>query len=489
MPVIFRRSFCTLSLRSSIMLFRTLPQLVSAVAAALVIAAAVFAGGGSPAAAVAADPADAVALAIGFMTSDDAELRAIGLDRLRHGLAGRETTSRVAALLATLPPPRQQELAAALATRGDAAAVPALAALVAMSEQPAVRAAALEALGRLGGGDDVPLLAAWLAKGDPERAAARQALVMLHGVGPRRLIVEAARTGDAALRASFIEILAERGEAGVAGELVPLVRDPDPAVRVAAAKALRTLGGAEAVPALVDMLVAATDKGERQEAERTVVTLSTAAGDGAAATTAFLTRFTAADEPVREALLPVLGRIGGSAALEIVDGLVVDTDPAKRAFGLKALTRWPDATVAARLLSLHESSTDAAERAQFLDALIRIAPQPDNKLDDGSKLDLVRKVMELCERDADRTRLLERANAIRTVETFRFVVPYLDDPKFAEPACLSVVELAHHQKLRDAHKAEFHAALDKVIATTKNPELVERANRYKQGKTWERKKG
>jgi len=26
-----------------------------------------------------------------------------------------------------------------------------------------------------------------------------------------------------------------------------------------------------------------------------------------------------------------------------------------------------------------------------------------------------------------------------------------------------------------------------VIATTKNPEFVERANRYKAGKTWERK--
>ena len=85
--------------------------------------------------------------------------------------------------------------------------------------------------------------------------------------------------------------------------------------------------------------------------------------------------------------------------------------------------------------------------------------------------------------------MLERANAIRIVETLRFVRPYLDDPQLAEPACKSVVELAHHQKLRDPNKAEFVQALDKVIATTKNPELVERANRYKEGKTWERKKG
>jgi hypothetical protein len=70
----------------------------------------------------------------------------------------------------------------------------------------------------------------------------------------------------------------------------------------------------------------------------------------------------------------------------------------------------------------------------------------------------------------------------------RFVVPYLDDPLLAESACLSVVELAHHRNVRDAHKAEFTQALDKVIGTTKNAELLERAERYKNGQTWERKK-
>ncbi|MFM8892601.1 MAG: hypothetical protein ACKOTB_13445, partial [Planctomycetia bacterium] len=113
---------------------------------------------------------------------------------------------------------------------------------------------------------------------------------------------------------------------------------------------------------------------------------------------------------------------------------------------------------------------------------------PENKLDDKQKLDLLGKTMSLCQRDEDRGRVLERANAIRTVETLRFVVPYLDNPALAEPACLSVVELAHHRNLRDAHKEEFMKALDKVIARTKNAELTERAERYKQGQTWERKK-
>ena len=113
---------------------------------------------------------------------------------------------------------------------------------------------------------------------------------------------------------------------------------------------------------------------------------------------------------------------------------------------------------------------------------------PDNKLNDGQKLELVKKTMALCTSDAERARLLERANAIRTFETFQFVVPFLDQQALAAPAGKSVVELAHHQKLRDAHKPAFLAALDKVLATTQDPELVERATRYKEGKTWERKR-
>jgi len=227
---------------------------------------------------------------------------------------------------------------------------------------------------------------------------------------------------------------------------------------------------------------------DRSEAERTLVAICTVNRGKEQATQVFLQRFKGAGENAQEKLLPALGRIGGPEVLAIVDELIAASDTVKRDLGLKALTRWPDATVAGRLIDLHGKSTDAAERASLLGALIRIAPLPDNKIKDGEKLDLLQKAMALCEKDEDRTRILERANAIRTVETFRFVLPYLDDPQVAESACLSVVELAHHQKLRDAHKDEFARALNKVIATTKNQELVERATRYKEGKTWERKK-
>jgi uncharacterized protein (DUF1778 family) len=170
----------------------------------------------------------------------------------------------------------------------------------------------------------------------------------------------------------------------------------------------------------------------------------------------------------------------------IVDAMLAD--PARRPQGLEALSKWPDATVKDRLLDLLGKADDPQEKDLLLGTLIRIAPLPDNKLNDREKLDLLVKTMALCERTEDKARILERANAIRTIETFRFVVPYLDDPALAEPACRSVVELAHHQKLRDANKDEFMKALDRVLGITTNEELRERVARYKAGQTWDRKK-
>ena len=430
--------------------------------------------------------AEALARLDQLIDANDVQERAIAYEQIRRGMKGEAATARFAARLSALPADRQIELLRALADRGDAAALPAIAKL-AEGGDPAVRSAALQAIGGLGSGESVGLLVKALAATDPEKAAARRALVILRGDDATRQVVAALASAPPAVRAHLLDIMADRRARAAVPELVGYAADADPGVRAAAMRALAKLGGPEQVPGMVKGLFAAAAGQERTDAERALVTVCTQSPGHEQATESFLTIFKTASDADREVLLSPLGRIGGPGAMAVVDALLADTDPAEREFGLVALTRWPDATVAPKLLGMVANAPDAATRDRLLGALIRIAPLPDNKLNDNQKLELLQKTMKLCEKDADRGKVIERANAIRTVETFRFVLPYLDEPSLAEPACKSVVELAHHQKLRDAHKDDFTKALDKVIATTKNPELVERANRYKEGKTWARK--
>ena len=425
----------------------------------------------------------------GMLADADPEIRAIALDSVRYGVKGEAATYRFAGMISNLPAAQQAALVSALADRGDKAAIPAITAVLLAAKEPQVRAAAVQGLGALGSGVEVAVLKRSLAAEEPERSAARFALTSLRGEDATKQIIDAAKYGEPSLRPLFIDILADRRAKSAVADLVAAAVEPDAGVRQAAMRALARLGGPEEIEGMIKGLLAAPAGGERDAAERAIVAVCTQSAAKDKAAEVFLARFEASGETDREALLPSLGRVGGPGALAIVDRLIADADAGKRQLGLKALTRWPDATVADRVLALLAKSQDDAEKNMLLGTLIRIAPLPDNKLNDKQKLDLLQKTMTLCQKDEDRAKVLERANAIRTLETFRFVVSYLDNPTLAEPACKSVVELAHHQKLRDSSKDEFVKALDKVIGTTKNAELVDRANRYKEGKTWERKKG
>jgi hypothetical protein len=76
--------------------------------------------------------------------------------------------------------------------------------------------------------------------------------------------------------------------------------------------------------------------------------------------------------------------------------------------------------------------------------------------------------------------VLERAAAVRTAATLRFVLPYLDQPPLAEQAAKAVVELARHREVRDPNKEQFKPALEKVLKISKDPGTLELARRYLQ---------
>jgi len=227
--------------------------------------------------------------------------------------------------------------------------------------------------------------------------------------------------------------------------------------------------------------------GQGRDADRAIVVVCRQGAEAREAALALLAAYRSADASAQELLLPVLAKVGGPEVLAMVDALVNDPDPAARKRGLDALSRWPDAAVKDRLLGLLEKASDEGEKRLLVNTLIRIAPIPDNGLQDPAKLALLASTMPLCSSDEERRRVLERSAAIRTVETLRFVRPYLDEPPLAESAAKGVVELAHHQKLRDGHKQEFMAALDRVLAVSQDPVTRDRATRYKEGKTWERR--
>ena len=228
-------------------------------------------------------------------------------------------------------------------------------------------------------------------------------------------------------------------------------------------------------------LLKAAPGSEREAAEKAVMIVCDRNKDAARRAEPLLAALAQLSEDDQTALLPTLGRVGGPSALKVVEAAIADRNPNRHEAGIRALCNWPDASAAPKLQELAQCG-DAGQRMVALRALIRVAALRD-KRSDAERLNLLKKTMTMATRDEERKLVIKRARAVRTIESLRFAVPYLNQPAFAQDACGTVVELAHHRELREPNKAEFDKALDVVIRIGKDPGVVDRAKRDKKGQT------
>jgi len=427
-----------------------------------------------------------VSMVVELLGDKDKDLRALGLQQVREEAKGTAATRQFAALLPKLAPDAQAALLRALADRGDRAARLAVLEMV-KSPDVQVRAAAIAAIGPLGETADVALLVRLLTgPAGPEKTAAGDSLARISGSDANAAIAAAMTEAKPATRAELLGILAARRATATVPSMLTAAVDSDPAVRMAAMVALSQLATPDHAAEMLQGVLKADKGAEREAAERAVMMVCQRIEDPdkqAAPVLAALARFSDAD---RLALLSTLGHVGGPDALKVVETAIADKDPQAHDAGLRALSNWPDASVAPRLLALTETITDPDQRALLLRALIRVAALKD-KRSDAARLKLLKTAMTLCSSDDERLYIVKRSRAIRTVESLRFVLPYLQQPVFAQEACATVLELAHHRELREPHKAEFDPALDTVIRVAKSHAMVDEAQHYKRGETFNTK--
>lgn len=427
-----------------------------------------------------------VDLVITLLSDPDKEMRAAGLDQVRAEAKGEAATQRFASQLTKLAPDAQVGLLSALADRGDAAARPAVLDLLRVNEAESVRLAAIQALGSLGQLEDLPTLIKLLAAGSVgEQAAARKSLIRLRRGEVSQAIATRMKQEPPAIHARLIEVLTARRAMETMPEISADAVGDDQQVRAAAMKALAQLARREDIAGMVRGVLKSEPGSERDAAEKYLMLACQRLPEEEERAQPVIESMSSLPESDRLALLPAVGRIGGPAALRIVKTAIAESASERHAVGVRALCNWPDASTAPQLIELATTEKNTQLRGMALAALIRVAPLPDQRSSDD-RLELLQTVMGMCTTPAERNQVLSRARAIRMVETLRFVLPYLDQPLYAQTACETVVELAHHRDLREPNKDEFDRALNKVIETSKNATVVDRANRYKRGQTWVR---
>jgi HEAT repeat protein len=406
------------------------------------------------------DDADGQAIAAGFIP----DLSSAGLKQL--------ATAQV-----RLPPATQVMVLGALAERGEKSILPE--ALVATrSSEESVRLAGFNALGRLGGAGTVPMLVSAMQTAGTS-APARDSLQRLEGAGVNEAIVTAmTKESDASRRAELIGVLEARGAASAVTALLRETASDNPTVRRAALRALGRVAGPSDAPALIQSLLKSAPGSEREDAERAVTSVCARLATPDQQTAPVLAAYLPAREREKAILLPVLGRLGGARALEVLKSALASNDAALSQAGESALANWPDAdeTVEAELLALAQHAGKPNDRTAALRAYVRAISLPSG-LPEKTRLAKYQKAMDLASRDEERNLVLERVTDIKHVETLRFLVPYLDQPALANRAGNTICDLARERGLRERNPAEFEQALNKVVQACKDQAVVDRAKR------------
>ena len=428
-----------------------------------------------------------VAIIIKLIGDKDREFRAAGLEQVRAAARGSANTELFAAQLTKLDPEGQIALLNALADRGDVAARSAVVELLSSSPDAGVRAAAIGSLGRLGGADDLPLLIKSLADGSKlERVAARQSLSTIGGATINGSLATALQSASPKAKGALIEILAVRRASDQLPALVAATVDDNSWVRRAAMAALGQIGRPDQIGSMLAGVLKAQKGSERDEAEKNVAEVCERIENADARSAALIQALNSVDAAQRDQLLSLLGRVGGKKLLAFVAEIATGNDVSRRQLGIDALSKWPDSSVADTLFEIVNQATDPAQRDQAFRGYVKVSAARDRR-SDKERLDRLKKSMIAAKTPEEISLVINRVRTAYDIDALRFVFPYVDQPPFSQIACETIVEIAHHREVRDPNKAEVNKMLDKVISISKDPVVVERANRYKRGETWDRR--
>jgi type 1 glutamine amidotransferase/HEAT repeat protein/sugar phosphate isomerase/epimerase len=321
----------------------------------------------------AAEGRNAVPALIAEIESKDPAIQTVAT-QLLNGLPGSDITRVLMAEFPKVPAFGQAHLLAAMANRGDASARPAVLAAVG-SGTPAVRAAALAAIGKLGDESSVKVLAEAAAAGEGlEQSAARRGLYTLRGPGIDAAIIAELGSASGKVKLELITAVGERVAVSAADALTREAQGTDPDVRREALRALRNVGGAGQAGGLLDVLLKASSVADRRDAALTLGTVLRRAQPAPIGAVISAYHGTTALQS-RLSLLDVMGQVSSEEALPLLRETIRDADPEIARGAILALTAWNDGTPLMDLLNLAQSVSRSLQAAgEAIDSQASLPP-------------------------------------------------------------------------------------------------------------------
>ena len=409
---------------------------------------------------VTAKGAKGVDLVIAALDGKDAALHGVALGLVR-GLPGAKATRAFVKQLPKMSPEAQVLMINAVADREDK---PAWADVVdaANGEDEGVRLAVLDALGRLGDGAAVPMLAEAAGNADNDadsREAAGRSLNAMGGEDVDAAIVAHLSKAAPPARTALIRSAAERSIATATPLLLDAATDEHEAVRTAAFEALSSLAEEQDLPTLVALLIGAQDE-QRGLAEKAVVAVSRKVAEPnqrGAAVLAALPEVT--DGAVRCSLLKVLGELGDNSALDPLRVAVKDESAEVRDAAVRALVDWPNIAALDDLLQIAKTAGNDKHRALALRGYVRLLAMPSDR-PAAETTQRYEDALGMAANPDEKKAVLGSLAEVKCPGALHLAARCVDDEAVAAEAVAAALQIA--RGISGAHRDEAEAAVSKI---------------------------
>jgi HEAT repeat protein len=302
------------------------------------------------------DTGKTVETVLGLLKSKERPMAIAGCQLVRELDKGNPQATRAwAAALPSLEPELQAFLVTALGERGDKVAREVVTEKVDSTDE-AMRQAAIRALGALGTADSVPVLAEAVSKTETLANVVTEALTQVNAPGADAKLVEClTKSASAPEQASLMKAMRARQTPGAVPALLKASESNEWKVWQAAFDALAVVAGEADLGKLVDALVQAKDDSRRSAAVKAISSISRDLKSPEAGVKCVTEALPKADKAGQAALLELLPKFGGQAALEAARKPLAGNDAELKEAAVRALSNWPSADPMADLLKIAET--------------------------------------------------------------------------------------------------------------------------------------
>jgi HEAT repeat protein len=359
----------------------------------------------------------------------------------------------------------------ALGRRGDASAAPALLELARASDKP-LRLAAIRALPELGQVSAVPVLAGLMDEADPEISqTAQTALLGFPGPEVDAVVMGLFKSDQPQKRLTGIELMGRRRMVACVPDLVQAAGDANGDIRQAALKKVGELGRPDDFQKVLDLLMQTKEASDTNLATKALVDVCGRAEKPEGFSEKLTALLATAQPDKKNALLRLLGSIGGTVALNAVRGAAKDADAGVQDTAIRLIAAWKTKDAAPDMLALAKTSSNESHKIAALQGYLRLAREAGLPVEE--KLAMCKEAAPLTQRDDEKRQILGVLQEIPSAEALAMVMSHLENPALQGEAGTAAVSVC--EKIAGQNRKEVAEALQKVIPTLKSEDLKKKA--------------